>query len=353
MNFIFSLDYELFGDGSGNVFKHMIEPTERILNICDSHNIKITIFFEVVEYLRLREEWNKNNRMGYNNNPIEAIDANLKKAAANGHDIQLHIHPQWVKAKYVNHEWKVDFLNWRLGSFQEKRSYNLECLFKEGKNTIEDIVHKVKPNYECIALRAGGYNIMPSKAIYDAMKKAGLKIDSSVYPGGYEIGNLSDYDFRGVENNLDYWWANPADITKKSTNNQEIMEIPIFALFKPRWRKVVNIHRIKSILTDNKSPISSLSKSKITRKSLLGKIGYLLEKEAFTWDYFLFDSGLNNYFLRYIDKYLCDKRDTFVLIGHPKCPFNCNAFKNLIKEIKKRGGEFKTIKQFYEDTMHL
>ena len=49
-NIILTLDYELYGNGSGNVFRHIIEPTEKILSIAERYNVKITIFFEVIEY---------------------------------------------------------------------------------------------------------------------------------------------------------------------------------------------------------------------------------------------------------------------------------------------------------------
>lgn len=32
-NIILTLDYELYGNGSGNVFRHIIEPTEKILSL--------------------------------------------------------------------------------------------------------------------------------------------------------------------------------------------------------------------------------------------------------------------------------------------------------------------------------
>ncbi|MGJ7024434.1 hypothetical protein [Petrimonas sulfuriphila] len=100
MNLILSFDYELFGDGTGDVFTHMIEPTNAILSMCDAHGIKITLFFEMLEYIRLKEEWSKGNRMGYTSDPIEAIERQIQQATANGHDIQLHIHPQWYNASF-------------------------------------------------------------------------------------------------------------------------------------------------------------------------------------------------------------------------------------------------------------
>lgn len=349
MNFVLTLDYELFGDGSGDVFRHMIEPTNRVLQICDKYGIKTTLFLEVVEYLKLKQEWDRGNTMGYQNNPVEAIEKQLQSAAVNGHDIQLHIHPQWVDARYENEEWKVDLSNWRLGSFRETGRYTIERLLEEGKRTIENIVNPVLPDYECIALRAGGYNIMPSDTVYKAMKKTGLKLDSSVFPGGYEDGELSNYDYRFVSDKLDCWWATPEDITKGSDNHREILEVPIFAMNDRRWRKVFNYHRLKSMFLSTKPATSSLSKSKTGKMSYGEKIKFLWEKESFTWDFFLYGSGLHHRFFNYIDNKLSKERNYVVLIAHPKSPFNEKAFKSLIKKINKRKGSFKTIARCYTE----
>ena len=91
---LFTLDYELYGNGSGDVFKHIIEPTDKILGIVEKYNAKLTIFFEVIEYWKLKEEWESGNRMGYDRNPIEAMERQLKRAFEYGHDIQLHL-PNW------------------------------------------------------------------------------------------------------------------------------------------------------------------------------------------------------------------------------------------------------------------
>ncbi len=81
MNLILTFDYELFGDGLGDIFTHIIEPSKQILQLCDKHNIKTTIFFEVLEYIKLKEEWEKGNTMGYTENPVKAIEQQIQQAA--------------------------------------------------------------------------------------------------------------------------------------------------------------------------------------------------------------------------------------------------------------------------------
>ena len=45
-----TLDYEIFGNGLGDVRMDVIEPAHRILSLCNAHHAKMTIFFEVAEY---------------------------------------------------------------------------------------------------------------------------------------------------------------------------------------------------------------------------------------------------------------------------------------------------------------
>lgn len=343
MNLILTLDYELYGDGSGDVFRHMIEPTNRILDICDTYNIKTTIFFEVIEYLKLKEEWDKGNTMGYENNPIRAIEKQLQEAVLNGHDIQLHIHPQWVKAEYKNNHWFMDFSNWRLGDFRIEESYSIEDMLKEGKDTIENLIREVVPEYKCIALRAGGYNIMPSEKVYKAMKNLGLKIDSSVYPGGYEVGDLSQYDYRDADLEKDFWRVVPdnfAQLTLKSS----VLEIPVFALKQKRFKKF-NLERIKSAFQNRNSVIGAV-KAKTIHKSKIEKIKYFFEKEAFTWDFCLFDFRLHKVFFNYIEKNL-NRRQHFVIIGHPKSFTSDKSFKKMIMYAQKEDFQFKTLSESY------
>lgn len=351
MNLVLTFDYELFGDGSGDVFEQMIKPTDEILRICESHGIKTTLFFEVLEYMKLKEEWEMGNNMGYSKNPIVAIEEQVQRAAQNGHDIQLHLHPQWVHAQWTAKEWKLDMDNWRLGDFSSTR-YSIEELLAESKQVVEQVVRKVQPNYECTILRAGAFNIMPSDEVYKAMKKVGLQADSSVYPGGYENGRLSKYDYRNVPLNKDYWWCEPKDIRKSSAEHKDIMEISVFALPQRRIHKLLNRDKLASLVFGGKKKISSVAQEKISKHSFIEKFRFLYDKEAFTWDFCLFSPQLHRKFFSYIEQHLTAQRNIFVIIGHPKSYQSARSLKALIKLAKKRNYRFKTLKEVHETFNH-
>lgn len=344
---ILTLDYELYGDGSGDVFEHMIQPTERILNICDLHGIKLSLFFEVLEYIRLKQEWENGNSMGYAHNPVLAIEQQLQEMAVNGHDIQLHVHPQWVNARFEDGSWQVDWGNWRLGDFEVSQGYSIEDMLREGKETIETLIRAVCPDYECTILRAGGYNVMPSGPVYQAMVNTGLRVDSSVYPGGFEDGSLSRFDFRAASLQYDHWPAIAHNFCLPA-DNSHVLEIPILALPQRRFHKITP-SRIRSALQNRGAASRSLA-AKTGKRSLWQKVTYFLEAEAFTWDFCLFDFRLHKRFFRYIDRHL-STRDAFVLIGHPKGYTTDKHFDRMLRHAKTRGYSFITLQALASKAM--
>ena len=338
---VLTLDYELYGDGSGDVFKHIIEPTNCILNIARQENIKFTIFFEVVEYWKLKAEWERGNKMGYSENPITAIENQLLQAYKEGHDIQLHIHPQWVNAYWEKDKWNVNFEEWRLGDYKGFGEMSLEKLLQKGKETIEKLITPVDNSYRCIALRAGGYNIQPSMRIVEAMKKNGLVVDSSIYPGGKENTFLSKYDYSSIPPEYGYWSVGKQ---LEDVGNSNIIEVPITAYPIVRWQKYISVERIKAILRNTKSAKYTFdSKTSSNRHGNFQKIGFFFEEEWQTWDFCLFSKSMHRRFLSYMHT---NNRDVYVLVGHPKSFLGSGAFAYLLTKINKRF-DILTIRQLY------
>ena len=64
-------------------------------------------------------------------------------------------------------KWKrhLNLSEWRLGGYSREGEYSLVNLLQKGKQTLEDLITPIDPEYRCIAIRAGGYNIQPSEEI--------------------------------------------------------------------------------------------------------------------------------------------------------------------------------------------
>ena len=300
MDLALTLDYELFGDGSGDLFTDVINPTNEILETCSSYNAKITIFFEVVEYWRINEEWNKGNHMGYLDNPIVAMENQMRGALRAGHDIQLHVHPQWINAQY-NRGWIVDD-NWCMKdiplSSTESFDMNLISVLHKGKETLEQLLKPELETYCCNIFRAGGFNILPSKNIISALKELGFKVDSSVFYGGYDRNNETDIDFRTLKNKVPYWSVDNGDVLNQNSVVNEggnIIELPVFSAEIIRYRKY-DFHRL-SVLFKNSSSAKKTFKSRVDNKTLLEKCRFFFEYEYLTWDFCLFNISKTKRFI--------------------------------------------------------
>ncbi len=338
---LFTLDYELYGDGSGDVFKHIIDPTYALLNVADRYNLKFTFFFEVIEYWRLKEEWNNGNKMGYTQNPIEAIEKQIQDLYRQGHDVQLHLHPQWVNAKYQEGRWNVDLADWKLGGYLHEGEYSLVNLLIKGKQSIEELIKPINPKYRCIALRAGGYNVQPSKEIVKAMLHSGIYVDSSIYPGGKEQGTLSNYDYTNIPIDIDYWYVGEE---LEMQGDLGLIELPIVAFPITRWTKYVSRERIKSLLRNKESARNTFDAKICDRtKGKFSKIKFFFEKECQTWDFCLLTPSMHKKFLSMIKS---QDRNLFVLVGHPKSYVGERGLKYLLKRTNNVF-KYKTISDVY------
>lgn len=345
---VLTLDYELYGNGSGDVFKHVIEPTEAILKVLNEKNVKMTIFVEIVEFLRIKQEWDNGNNMGYSSNPYDAVVAQLQQAALDGHDIQLHIHPQWVNAKYENNKWHVDHTMWRLGEYDG----DMIELLLWGKTELEKIMRPILPDYKCIALRAGGYNAQPSERIVLAMREIGLQVDSSIVPGAIEHGALSRYDYSLLPLNVDSWHV--VDKLDSPQAKGEIFELPVTSFPVRRYRKYISKDRLSAIFRNRKSAIESYN-SKTTDNenhslfsTIFKKVKYFFEYENQTWDYCLFTKSLHRIFVERITSQ--KDRNIVTLVGHPKSYSGSSGLIYLIDSLS-RNNSFITITQFLDNRL--
>ena len=249
---ILSLDYEIFGNGTGSVKKHIVSPTDRILKICNDNNFKLTIMFEVCEYWAFKQAENEGilNHLEYS--PSKDMELQIQEAVRQGHDVQLHMHPQWLNSKYLENRWSLDFNQWKLSDLptsntNSSNKYTILKALEKGKNTLEDLLKPIDNNYSCIAFRAGSWCIQPEKDILKAMKTLGIKIDSSVFKGGLSYG-ISDYNYESAPYSIGYWWTQKDNVCSIGPLEENIIEAPIQTVNMPFYKNY-NFQKLKSVFS--------------------------------------------------------------------------------------------------------
>jgi len=230
---ITSLDYEIFGNGSGDVHHCLIQPTERILSVADQFKVPITLMVDINEYTAFKTEEGKGTLpSGYR--PAQWIEQQLISSIQQNHDVQLHTHPQWLNYSYdpQEHRWNVDLNLWRTSSLKYEK---LVEILQEGKDLLEKLLKPIKQNYQCIAFRAGAWAIQPEQNILKALQQAGFKIETTVAPDCCYDGQLTCYDFRNHPNKP-FWFAKD-DLKRPEENG--LIEYPIYT---KKYNLIENIY---------------------------------------------------------------------------------------------------------------
>jgi hypothetical protein len=232
-NYILTFDYELFGSGKGDVLEHLVKPTVEILIVLNRLNIKATFFVEQLEIdaiIALKESYSSSSR---EHKDAVAIEKQLFDIIEQGHDIQLHLHPQWYNAKYHNNSWQLNFDWWRFSALPYRSladgTPGKYELIKQGKASLERRFKTVKPDYVCHSFRAGGYNIGADKSSIESLINNNMLLDSSVCSGYFSNSKLSQYDYTAVDSSLGFWRADENFLVAcaENKNSRQCIQLPL------------------------------------------------------------------------------------------------------------------------------
>jgi len=316
-NILLTFDYELFGSGSGDVIKHLIEPTNKILLVLDKLKVKATFFVEQLEIDALISLKNTFPAESKEFMDAIAIEEQISLIIKKGHDIQLHLHPQWYGADYYNGKWNLNFYWWRFSALPYTSNNGVPGkyeLIKEGKASLEKRIKPLKPDYQCHTFRAGGYNIGSEKTSVDALVDNGFKIDTSICPGYFSSSALSQYDYTAVASESDHWLSRETFL-HPSFSEREVggcIELPLITI-KSSILEKLSFSRIYSGLRNRKYKAIKFTDERSHTKPMI-------ESALKNTNY---DVCLSSFIqVRRFNHYIkesADGNDSYVvLIGHPK-----------------------------------
>jgi hypothetical protein len=229
---ILSLDYEIHGNGQGSPLELMVDPTARMLRQLDRHGAKLTIMADTVEIVRFRRHAQETGRDDY---AYGSIAEQLCRAIGTGHDVQLHLHPAYARARKGPGGWELDYAEYDLAGLPYDRMDELIC---EGRDFLEALLRPVDASYECVGFRAANWSMQPSADIVRALLANGIRVDSSVFKHGRRSG-IVRFDYSHAHSALAPWRVDPTDVCRADAAG-ELLEFPIYC--EPR-----RLHRFLSI----------------------------------------------------------------------------------------------------------
>jgi hypothetical protein len=243
---IISVDYEIFGNGTGDVRQHMIEPTERMARICEAHHAPLTVFFEVEEYLAF-EKYGPQLTADLGYDPAKLIRNQIADLARRGHDIQLHLHSEWVGARYENRTWVLFPEHPTVDSVFADQG-EVTKYIAERKAAIEEILSTAGSKQKVQVYRAGAFSAQPGPRLLGALRANDFIIDSSVVKGLTRCYRNGGFDYRHAPSAKRPWRISN-DVAVED-NNGPLWEFPIYSEMGRRWQQLT-IGRLKAKFSKN------------------------------------------------------------------------------------------------------
>ena len=222
---VFTVDYEIHGNGDGCPNALMVEPTDRLMRLFDRYGARLTIMADVAEILKFREYKLAHGHDAYH---YDAIVEQLRRAVRTGHDVQLHIHSSYFNARNENGLWLQD---WSEYDFARLPLQRMSWMVNTGKRFLESQLRPAQPSYRCVAFRAANWSVSPSSNVVAALVGNGITIDTSVFKYGRRDG-LVKFDYSQAHSALAPWPVKSDDICVRDDAGW-LWEVPIYS--ERRW----------------------------------------------------------------------------------------------------------------------
>jgi peptidoglycan/xylan/chitin deacetylase (PgdA/CDA1 family) len=218
---VFTIDYEIYGNGDGSLRELVVDPTAELIRIFDRFGAKFVCFAEVAEFEQIEK---------LNADPaIDDVRRQLRELHQNGHEIALHLHPQWCNARYEGGRWQLDDSEYNLCTLPPNRAARIVS------GAIEYLRGVLgEPDFTPCSFRAGNWLFQPTANAARVLHEHGLKIDSSVFKGGLQKKHRLDY--RASLRNGSFWRFD--DDVNVPVANGAMLEIPIYSQQVPFWRMI-------------------------------------------------------------------------------------------------------------------
>lgn len=328
-NLIFTLDYEIHGNGDGSPYDLMVEPTYRLMDLLEKYGFQLTILADIAEIFCFKNyyETTGDDKFFY-----KQIAEQLQEAIRRGHDVQLHIHSSYFKSQYKDTSWQQYWPEYNMAALPLER---IDEMVKMSKNYLETLLQPINPNYECHVFRAANWSMMPTENIYQALVNNGIKIDTSVYKGGRQKGNV-DYDYTNAYSTLYSYKASQTNINNHDPNGR-LTEYPIYTEMRSflAFVSILRIFRMirakfhKHTIVQNSSASQAIKDNpkKMSLRSFFIKSPWKLDFNQGT------GKQLINALKRIRRKYKRHENTSVVLIGHSKTfvPYNEHTLEKFLK----------------------
>jgi hypothetical protein len=212
-------DWELSGNGSGDVEELQFRPMRELVGIYNAHGIRGSFNAEMMQQLTFRRLQSRHTEL---KEQADAWDEHVRETFKQGHDIQLHIHPQWSEAHYEEGAWRLSG-DWSILNYTEDAARGM---LAAGKEYLENLLRPLDSGYRCISFRAGAWCIAPSKHILGLLAGLGIVFDMSIVGGLYYDTKNIKLDYKNCEEDFLPFYPRIEDARRVSSRPEKIVCVP-------------------------------------------------------------------------------------------------------------------------------
>jgi hypothetical protein len=213
---VLSDDWELRGNGSGEVAAIQYKPAIRLMDLYDEFGIRSTFNIEILQQLAFNRHAALYREIG---EAKECWEKTVCIMRERGFDIQLHIHPQWYGASYDGNIWQLN-QNWNIGDYQR------EIIQSIVSDCIRYVDSFLSGGFKPIAFRGGSWGAYPSRNLFEVLESAGIQFDTSIVNNLYIDSKYITLDYRYIESPYFPYYPDYDDIRRISELKVDIVEIP-------------------------------------------------------------------------------------------------------------------------------
>jgi len=219
IHLILADDWELLGTGSGNMRAIQFETMRRLCQVYEAHGLRASFNAEIMQQL-------VHLRFGRDHDELRQLaqewEEIVRETYTRGHDIQLHVHPQWSDAAYENGSWKLRGA-WSILEYEAERARRM---LEEAKDYLEGLLRPLDPDYRCVSFRSGSWCIAPGKHVLRALAELGIVFDMSIVQGIFYDSPHVQLDYREIDEPFLPYYPDMTDARRVAAAPQPIVCMP-------------------------------------------------------------------------------------------------------------------------------
>jgi hypothetical protein len=226
----------------------------------------------------------------------DSWDEQVRDALRKGHDIQLHLHPQWLNADYENGHWHPRG-DWSILNYERDAAHTM---LAGGKQYLENLLQPIDSGYRCLAFRAGALAAAPSDHLFESLATLGIEIDVSIAGGVFVDSEALQLDCRNCEETFLPFYPVMKDARKVSDKQEDVVCVPLNHFYGSR-RAVTRQNILLARQQINRPPNSEAQSqrpqadAKSNRPSRINLAVEKLIMPAIKRKHFVSDTGRLNY----------------------------------------------------------